>query len=130
MYETLKTLHLGFALLTISGFVLRGCWMLVDSPRLTDRVTRIAPHIIDTLFLVTGIGMLAAVSMNPLTQPWLTGKLLGLLAYIVLGTLALKRGRTRRQRGLAFAAAVGVFIWIAGVGATKSLTSWASLLMS
>jgi hypothetical protein len=33
--------------------------------------------------------------MNPLDQPWLLAKIIGLLAYIGLGTVALKRGKTK-----------------------------------
>ena len=43
----------------------------------------------------------------PATHAWLTAKVIGLLAYIVLGSLALKRGRTKAIRitclGLALA---------------------------
>lgn len=130
MYESLKAAHVVFATVTIAGFVLRGYWMLAASPMLTRRLVRIAPHVIDTLFLVTGIAMLFTVSLNPLGQPWLLAKFAGLVAYIVLGSIALKRGRTQGQRTLAFFAAVLVFAWIVGVALTKSVAPWTIVVAS
>ena len=130
MYSALKTAHVLLAAATIGGFILRGIWMIVDSPLLDHRATRVAPHIVDTLFLSTGIAMLVELSMNPLTQPWLLAKFAGLFVYIVLGTIALRRGRSRRSRIAAFAAAILVFVWITGVARSHSLASWLTLVGS
>lgn len=128
MYLTLKTLHIIFAITTISGFVLRGYWMMVESERLGLKATRIAPHFIDTLFLATGIAMLFLVSLNPFTQPWLVAKFVGLIAYVLLGTVAIKRGSTKTIRINAFTAAVATFAYIVGVGMTRSALSWIAFL--
>ena len=128
MYLTLKTLHIIFAITTISGFVLRGYWMIVESDRLTLRVTRITPHIIDTLFLATGIAMLFVISLNPFTQPWLVAKFAGLVLYVVLGAVAIKRGATKQIRVIALVGAVATFAYIVGVGTTRSVLSWIALM--
>ena len=127
MYAALKSAHVLLAVLTISGFVLRGAWMILESPRLDARATRILPHVADTLFLATGIALLFRLSINPLTQSWLLAKFAGLFAYILLGTIALRRGRTKRSRIVAFAMAIVVFAWIAGVARSRSLESWLAL---
>jgi uncharacterized membrane protein SirB2 len=47
---------------------------------------------------------------------WLGFKVVGLIVYIVLGTIALKRGRTRGVRIVAGAAAIALFgaiVWAA-----------------
>jgi uncharacterized membrane protein SirB2 len=116
------------AVATIGGFILRGLWMIVESPLLDARAARTLPHVVDTLFLATGVAMLFDLSMNPLNQPWLLAKFAGLIAYIVLGTIALRRGRSKRARVTAFAAAVVVFAWISGVARSKSLASWLALV--
>ena len=41
--------------------------------------------------------------------------MLGLVAYVALGTIALKRGRSRRVRAAAFAAALATFAYIVAV---------------
>ena len=107
---------------------MRGYWMIVESPWLQAKVTRIAPHIFDTLFLLSGIAMLFMASLNPLTQPWLLAKFAGLVAYIVLGTIAIKRGSTKQIRITAMVAALAVFAWIVGVAMTRSLLSWLAYL--
>ncbi len=102
--------------------------MIVASDLLDHRVTRIAPHIIDTLFLASGIGMLLAISLNPLAQPWLLAKFGGLILYVLLGTVAIKRGSNRNIRIGAFIAALATFAYIVGVGLTRSTLSWTAYL--
>lgn len=127
-YLLFKHLHTLLAMLTISGFVARGYWMMTDSGKLQYRVTRIAPHILDTVFLASGIAMLVLLSLNPLTQSWLLAKFAGLIAYIVLGTVAIRRGSTRQVRTVAFIAAIAVFAYVVGVALSKSPASWLALL--
>ena len=126
MYLVLKYAHMVAAVATISGFMLRGYWMLTESARLQLPIARTAPHIVDTVFLLAGVGMVWLLQLNPLTQPWLLAKFTGLIAYILLGTVALKRGRTKQFRMVALVGAVGVFTYIAGVALTKSPLSWLS----
>lgn len=125
-YLTLKSLHLLMAALSISGFAIRGYWMMTSSEYLSHRVVRIAPHIIDTVFLLTGIWL--ALILNAFAAPWLIAKIIGLVLYIVLGAIALKRGPTMPIRVAAFAAALGMFAYIVGAAITKSPASWLSLL--
>ncbi|MGD1976892.1 MAG: SirB2 family protein [Gammaproteobacteria bacterium] len=112
MYMALKHLHMTFAGLSIGLFVLRGIWMFADSPRLNAKLTRIVPHVVDTVLLASAVGLMFVIHQYPFAQGWLTAKLLGLVLYIVLGTIALKRGSTKTIRGIAFFAAVAVFVWI------------------
>lgn len=118
-YLLLKHLHLTCVALSGLGFVIRGLWMLADSPRLQQRWVRIAPHVIDTLLLASALGMVALTRQYPFVLDWLTAKVLALLAYIVCGTMALKRGRTRRQRAAYFGLALLIFAYIVGVALTR-----------
>lgn len=124
MYAFLKVSHISFAALTISGFLLRSYWMLTSSALQHHRVSRILPHIIDSAFLASGIAMLFMLSLNPFKVDWLVAKFIALLAYIALGTIALKRGRTRGVRALAAAAAIILFVYIVGVATRHSPASW------
>ena len=124
MYLMLKYVHVTTAVATVSGFLLRGYWMLTESESLRHPVVKITPHIVDTLFLAAGIGMVWLLHLNPLAQPWLLAKFAGLIAYILLGTVAIKRGPTKQIRTLALVGAVAVFAYIAGVALTKSPLSW------
>ena len=128
MYSTLRLIHVSAAILTVSGFILRGFWMLIESPRLGHRFVRMAPHIIDTVFLLSGIGLIWILNLPVLNQPWLLTKFAALIVYILLGTIALKRGKTRRIRIAALALALLTFAYIAGDALSKSLGSWITLL--
>lgn len=118
-YTTIKHLHIGTATLSISLFVLRGAWMLRAPERLARRWVRIAPHVIDTVLLASALWLAFALGAEG-TRGWLWVKVVALVAYIALGSIALKRGRTRGVRIAAFAAAVVTFAYIASVALAKS----------
>jgi uncharacterized membrane protein SirB2 len=46
-------------------------------------------------------------------------QVLGLVAYIALGTIALKRGRTKGERAAAFAGALLAVAWVVSVALTR-----------
>ena len=102
--------------------------MITESDLLRSRMSQIAPHIVDTLFLATGIGMLLATSLNPFAHSWLMAKFAGLMLYVLLGTVAIKRGSSRVVRIAAFIAALATFAYIVGVGLTRSTLSWIAFL--
>lgn len=120
-YQLLKLIHVGTVYITFGLFLVRGIWMLLDSPRLQDRWVRVVPHLNDTLLLTAAIAMLVVGGLNPLVHPWLLVKIFGLLLYIYLGTMALKRGRTKGQRTLYFVAALAVIGYIIAVAVTKQV---------
>jgi uncharacterized membrane protein SirB2 len=128
MYLLLKIVHIACAIASICGFLLRGYWMMTSSDLLRRKLTRITPHVIDTLFLLSGIAMLYVLSLNPFTQGWLVAKFAGLIVYILLGTIAIKRGPTLQIRMAAFVGAVSVFAYIAGVALSRSAASWLAYL--
>ena len=118
-YLSLKHFHMGCAALSGTLFLLRGKWMLRASPMLQQKWVRIAPHVIDTLLLASAIGLVIWSHQYPGRQPWLTAKIVALLGYIVLGSIALRRGRTKEQRLAAFVAALALFLYIAMVAVSK-----------
>jgi len=118
--DILKAIHVGSAMLSITGFVLRGVWMLQGSPLLKARATRILPHVVDTILLASAIALALRISQYPFVHTWLTAKVLALLAYIVLGSIALKYGRSRWVRALSYGMALGVFLYIVAVAIARS----------
>ncbi len=128
MYEAAKLIHISTAILTILGFMLRGYWMMTGSPKLTLRITKIAPHVIDTLLLASGIALILLLHLPVLSQNWLLMKLVALLVYIVLGAIALGRGKTMHGRTTAFVFSLAVFAYIVGVALSKSTASWIAYL--
>jgi uncharacterized membrane protein SirB2 len=128
MYESLQLIHIVFAVATISGFLLRGLWMIQGSILLQHRLTRVLPHIVDTVFLLSGVGLILVLHLEVMQNSWLLLKFAALVVYILLGSVALKRGSTIKVRVVAFLAALLTFAYIAGVALSKSLQSWLAIL--
>ena len=120
MYLALKHLHLTTVILSFALFALRGVWMLADSRWLQQRWVRIVPHVIDTVLLASAIGLALVLHQYPFVHGWLTAKVLALIAYIILGSIALQRGSTKTIRATAWIAALTVFGYIVSVAVTRS----------
>jgi uncharacterized membrane protein SirB2 len=120
LFSVLKIVHMITMMLTISGFILRGIWMMRDSPLLNAKPVRIFPHVNDTVLLISAVWAGATIGQYPFVNAWLTAKVLGALAYIVLGAIALTYGRTRQIRIRAFFAALMCFVYVVLVAATKN----------
>jgi len=119
-YLALKHLHVACVVLSGLGFALRGWWMLNDSPLLRARLTRVVPHVVDTLLLGSALLMAWQSSQYPFAQGWLTAKFFGLLAYILCGTMALKHARTRGRRVVFLVLALLAYAYIVGVALTRN----------
>lgn len=115
LYLLLKHLHVSCVALSGLGFILRGGLMLVDSPLRQRRFFRIAPHVVDSLLLSSALALTVVVGQYPFVNGWLTAKLLGLLLYIVLGSVALKFGRSLTMRAICLFLALIVFGYIVSV---------------
>jgi len=114
----LKLFHIALAYLTVIGFVVRGVWVLAESPMRQQKWVRIAPHVIDTVLLVSGVILMLNLSLSPLSG-WLAAKLLGLLAYIGFGILTMRAG-SRPVQLLGFAGALLSVGYIFSVAFTRS----------
>ncbi|SAL79285.1 hypothetical protein AWB74_05511 [Caballeronia arvi] len=113
-FLSLRAIHMTCAGLSIAGFVLRWIWMLTDSRLLAARPTKVLPHVIDTLLLASAVALVAIIGFSA-NAAWLSAKIAGLVVYIVLGTFALKRGRTKGARAVYGVLAIVVFAFIASV---------------
>jgi len=119
-YLALRHLHITCVMLSGFGFVLRGLWMLNDSPMLRRRWVRVLPHLVDTLLLGSAVALAVISSQYPFYQSWLTAKVVGLLVYILCGMMALRRGRTRGVRVAFLLAAIVVFSYIVSVALVRN----------
>ena len=123
-YLALKHLHVTCVVLSGLGFALRGWWMLNDSPLLKARLAKVVPHVVDTVLLGSALVMAWQSGQYPFVQGWLTAKFFGLLAYIVCGTMALKRTRTRGRRVVFLALALLAYAYIVSVALTRNPLVW------
>ena len=118
-YLLFKNLHMTCAVLTLLGFSLRGYWMLTESAMLQKKAVKILPHIIDTLLLLSAVMLVILTGFYPFVVGWVTLKLLLLVLYVVLGTFALKRGKTKQSRTIFFLASLVTVLAIFAIAAIK-----------
>ncbi len=127
MADSVKILHLASVLLSYTLFFLRGIWVLRASPVMRQRWVKIAPHIIDTVLLGSAITLAVLLDISPFAAPWLLAKIIALLLYIVLGSIAIKRGKTRRVKLVAWLAAQAVFFYIVLTALAHDPIPWRAL---
>jgi uncharacterized membrane protein SirB2 len=108
VYPWLKPLHLTLVTLSVSLFAVRGLGVLAGQTwPMAGWARRLAP-VIDSLLLLAGAALWWLLQLNPARDHWLGAKLVLLVVYIVLGTLALKRAPTPAAKALCFVAALAL----------------------
>lgn len=120
-YIAYKHLHTSFAVLSIVFFIIRAYWSVLERSCLHNRFVRIAAHVLDTLLLLSGLGM---AFMLGFTHFWLIAKIIGLLCYIYAGVYAVRLGRTPHSRLFAAIVAILIYCYVVGVAITKSAWSF------
>lgn len=119
MFAFVKCVHVASVILSLTGFFLRGVLMIRASPLTKARWIRVLPHINDTILLVAALTLAAMSEQYPFVAGWVTAKVLGVIAYIILGSLALRERSTRNMRIACWLAALAIFGWIASVAVTR-----------
>ena len=112
--------HQSLALISVAGFVLRWAWRMAHSPLSAHPITRVLPHVVDTVFLLSGIALAWQLSLLSTPPSWLWSKLYGLVLYILLGAVAMRTVRHPSISTVFFASALAVFGWIVSVAIFKS----------
>jgi len=124
MYQIGRELHLVLVLLSVGLFVSRGALMIMNSGLLASPALRILPHVIDTFLLASAVWLVLMLRQYPFVHDWITAKVLGVVVYIALGSIALRRGRTRRIRITALVGALLAIAYIIGVARRHHALAW------
>ena len=111
-FLTIKAIHVSCAATSFALFFLRGIWSFNGSPIMRQSWVKVVPHVVDTLLLVSALALAFTIQQYPFVDAWLTAKFFGLVLYILLGTIALKYGKTKAVRVSAWLAALAVFAYI------------------
>lgn len=118
LYAALRHLHRACAVLSIAGFALRWVAGLAGQAWVRQRPARTLPHVVDSVLLASALALAFGAGFGPGNAPWLTTKVVLLLAYIGLGMVALSPRRSRALRigaGLAALAVAGHIVAVAFV---------------
>lgn len=119
-YLLVRHAHMGFVYLSITLFVLRALLQFAGIDWRSWKALKILPHVNDTLLLAAAIWLSVTSHQYPFVAGWLTAKVIGLLAYIGFGMLALRRDAPLRVRLPAFIAAMAAVAYVVLVATTRS----------
>ena len=115
----IKTIHIATVSISLVLFVGRGIWIYLLKQQLTARWLKVAPHVNDSVLLITGVTLAIQTQQYPLANNWLTVKTGCLLAYIILGMLAMKWFRATKTGLLSWLGAIVIFIYMLSVALTR-----------
>ena len=114
----IKLIHLIFILTSLASFIARIALSVFKPGILKNKIIKIAPHIIDTVLLVSGITLVIQGNWLDGEFDWILSKLILLLIYIILGVMAMRFSDYKRW--LAFTGAIMCYIFIFLIAITKN----------
>jgi uncharacterized membrane protein SirB2 len=111
MYMIVKHAHLTIILLTFVFFIINFVLTMRNSDRVNNKLLKIGPHILYTLFAITFIYMVAVNPLNlyPFVNGWASSKLAGFVLYVLSITLALKWAKSNLWR---IAGLISAIFWL------------------
>jgi uncharacterized membrane protein SirB2 len=117
-YPQIKAVHVTAVLASGTLFALRALAIQLGGRRAMAGPVRYFSYSVDTVLLISALLLMGVLHQYPLVNSWLTVKVALVVVYIVLGTFALKRGRTRRVRLVCAIAALLTFGLIVSIAVT------------
>jgi len=108
-YLQIKQFHVFVALLSGALFAVRGAFLLGGAQWPQALPVKWLSYAVDTALLTAALMLLTLLPWAMFANGWLLVKVALVVAYVVLGVFALRRGRTRRVRALCYGAALLVF---------------------
>ena len=128
-YPQIKAVHVAAVIASGVLFLLRGFAVQLGAKWAMAAPLRYLSYSIDTVLLTAALMLVTILHQYPFVQGWLTAKVLLLIVYVVLGSFALKRGRTRAVRTACWIAALLVYLFIVSIARAHSPLGIAALLM-
>jgi len=113
----IKHIHMLLVILSFAGLAARVILAEINPHAFKQKWIRMAPHVIDTLLLLSGIALVFIDSWFSVDYVWIIAKFIALLFYIGFGILAIRS--QGKIRWFAFTAAVLCFLYIARVAVSK-----------
>jgi uncharacterized membrane protein SirB2 len=108
-----KNTHLIIIALTFIFFIINFVLMMKESPMVNNKLLKIGPHILYTLFVLTAIYMLSVnplINLYPIVNGWVPSKLAGFAIYVLSITFALKWAKSTLWRIAGF---ISALFWLA-----------------
>ena len=115
----IKSLHLFIIITSLVSFSGRFALSFLKPELLQHKFLKIAPHIIDSILLITGITLVFQGGWLEGAFGWIGSKLVLLVGYIIFGAIAMRSTDTTKRWG-AFIAALLCFVGIFVIAITKN----------
>ena len=123
-YLVVRTVHVAAVAISVPLLVVRASIGIRSTPERVPRVLRVLPHIVDTVLLASAVLLTVILRQYPFMVPWVTAKVLALVAYVGVGTVAVKRGATARIRAAALAVALVIAAYIVATALHHDPAPW------
>ncbi|HUY83340.1 MAG TPA: SirB2 family protein [Steroidobacteraceae bacterium] len=128
-FPQILAVHVGSVVLSGTLFSVRASLRIAGRGATANwAALRYASYVIDSALLAAAVLLTLIIRQYPFVEAWLTAKVLLLAVYVVLGSIALKRARTRAGCAAATLGAWATYAAIIGVAVTREPTSWLALL--
>jgi uncharacterized membrane protein SirB2 len=114
-YPQIRAVHIAAIMASGLLFLVRGAGVQAGAAWPMAAPLRYLSYTVDTVLLSAALMLVTILHQYPFVNGWLTAKVLLLVVYVVLGTFALKRGRTRATRITCWIAALLVYLFIASI---------------
>lgn len=124
-YIALKHAHLTLIVLSVSFYLIRFSGHLSQAAILQHKAFNVAPHVVNTFLILSGLSLCYIIHQYPISAPWLTEKVIALCAYIFLAVLSIK---SKRGKAFKILTCIGALSWV--VFAAKMAYIKHALLMS
>lgn len=118
-YPLLKHAHITLATASVALFCTRVSGVLAGARWPLRPGLRIAAVAIDTLLVGAGATLWWLLSLHPLRDRWLLAKLVLLVVYVGLGSLAMRQARTRAGKVIAFVLALAAIAMVVALALTR-----------
>jgi uncharacterized membrane protein SirB2 len=130
-YPQIKWVHVAAVCSSGMLFLLRGLLVQARRPEWAMAApVRYLSYTVDTILLTAALMLLTILPHAMFANGWLTAKLVLVVVYVLLGSFALKRGRTPRVRLACYVAALLVFATIIGIALAHHPLGWLLRLRS
>ena len=128
-YAQIKWVHVAAVICSGVIFLLRGLLVQAGRPRFAMAApVRYFSYSVDTVLLTAALMLLSILPGAMFANGWVTTKIVLLFPYVILGTFALKRGRTQGVRLICYVAALLVYLTIIGIALAHHPLGWLAWL--
>ena len=110
----LKYVHILSVAVSFALLFIRGIWLLQFYPPAQEKWVKALPHIVDTLLVISALGMLYTYPPSGQGE-WMTAKITLILVYLGVLVYLLKFARNFLQRLLAWVLASALFLFITSI---------------